>query len=128
MNLGPSQPLTEMSTRNLPGGKGRPARKADNLTAICEPIIKKMWEPRRVTTPWAFMACYRDSFTLHTTLYINYEIFTGVKIRIVIFWLMKPCSQIGDYPEDRCSIFLKIVGNYIPHYAVSKLGRQFGPT
>jgi hypothetical protein len=28
--------LTEMSTRNLPGGKGRPARKADNLTAIYE--------------------------------------------------------------------------------------------
>jgi hypothetical protein len=32
-------PLTEMSTRNLPGGKGRPARKADNLTAISEPIV-----------------------------------------------------------------------------------------
>jgi hypothetical protein len=39
MALGSTQPLTEMSTRNLPGGKGRPARKADNLTAICEPII-----------------------------------------------------------------------------------------
>jgi hypothetical protein len=33
--LGPNQSLTEMSTRNLPGGNGRPARKADNLTAIC---------------------------------------------------------------------------------------------
>jgi hypothetical protein len=22
-----------------------------------------MWEPRRLTTLWAFMACYRDSFT-----------------------------------------------------------------
>jgi hypothetical protein len=30
-----------MSTRNIPGGKGRPARKADNLTAICEPIVYK---------------------------------------------------------------------------------------
>jgi hypothetical protein len=38
MALGSTQPLTEMSTRNLPGGKGRPARKADNITAICEPI------------------------------------------------------------------------------------------
>jgi hypothetical protein len=28
-----------MSTRNLPGGKIRPVRKADNLTAICEPIV-----------------------------------------------------------------------------------------
>jgi hypothetical protein len=34
-----TQPLTEMSTMNLLGDKGLPARKADNLTAICEPII-----------------------------------------------------------------------------------------
>jgi hypothetical protein len=39
MALGSTQPLTEMSTRNLPGGKKRPARKADNLTTICEPIV-----------------------------------------------------------------------------------------
>jgi hypothetical protein len=39
MALGLSQPLIEMSTRNLPGDKGRPARKADNLTAICEPSV-----------------------------------------------------------------------------------------
>jgi hypothetical protein len=30
-----TQPLTEMSTTNLSGGKGRPARKTD-LIAICE--------------------------------------------------------------------------------------------
>jgi hypothetical protein len=39
MTLGSSQLLTEMSSRNLPGGKGRSARKGDNLTAICEPIV-----------------------------------------------------------------------------------------
>jgi hypothetical protein len=39
MALGSSQPLTEISTKNLPGGKGRPARRADNLTAICEPTV-----------------------------------------------------------------------------------------
>jgi hypothetical protein len=39
MALGSTQPLTEMSTMNLPGGKERPARKAENLTAICEPIV-----------------------------------------------------------------------------------------
>jgi hypothetical protein len=38
MALGSTQPLTEMSTRNLSEGKGQPARKAD-LTAICEPIV-----------------------------------------------------------------------------------------
>jgi hypothetical protein len=37
--LGSTQLLTKMSTRNLPGGKGQPARKADNLTVICEPIV-----------------------------------------------------------------------------------------
>jgi hypothetical protein len=36
---GSAQPLTEMSTRNLPGDKGRPVRKADNLTAIYEPTV-----------------------------------------------------------------------------------------
>jgi hypothetical protein len=39
MALGSTQPLTEMSTRNLTECKGRPARKADNLTAICEPMV-----------------------------------------------------------------------------------------
>jgi hypothetical protein len=37
-----TQPLTEMSTRNIPGGKGRPARKADNLIVICKPIVYKI--------------------------------------------------------------------------------------
>jgi hypothetical protein len=37
MALGSTQLLTEMSTRNLPGVKGRPAaRKADSFAAICE--------------------------------------------------------------------------------------------
>jgi hypothetical protein len=39
MALESTQPLTEMSTRNLPEGKGRSERKADNLTVICEPIV-----------------------------------------------------------------------------------------
>jgi hypothetical protein len=38
-SLGSTQPLTEMSTRNLPGGKGWSVHKADNLTAICELIV-----------------------------------------------------------------------------------------
>jgi hypothetical protein len=40
MALGSTQPLTEMSTRNVPGGKGlRQARKANNLIAIYKPIF-----------------------------------------------------------------------------------------
>jgi hypothetical protein len=34
-----TQPVTEMSTRNLPGGKGRPVCNTDKLTAVCEPIV-----------------------------------------------------------------------------------------
>jgi hypothetical protein len=58
MALGSTQPLIEMSTRNLPGGKGRPARGADNLTANCLENVGA----RRLTTLWAFTACYGDSF------------------------------------------------------------------
>jgi hypothetical protein len=39
MALGSTQPLTKMSTKNLPGGKKRQARGVDNLTAICEPTV-----------------------------------------------------------------------------------------
>jgi hypothetical protein len=39
MSLGSTLPLTEMSTRNLPGSKKRPARRFDNLAAICEPNV-----------------------------------------------------------------------------------------
>jgi hypothetical protein len=41
MALGSTQPLTEMSTRKIFLGVkgGLPARKADNLTVICEPIV-----------------------------------------------------------------------------------------
>jgi hypothetical protein len=40
-----TQPLTEMSTRRRKmflGSKVRPVRRADNLTAICDPIVNIM--------------------------------------------------------------------------------------
>jgi hypothetical protein len=63
MAVGSTQPLTYMSTRNIPGGEVRPARKADNLTAICEPIVYKMWEHQHLTTLWVSTARYKDTFT-----------------------------------------------------------------
>jgi hypothetical protein len=39
MALRSTQPLTEMSIANLLGSKGRPAREANNITAICELIV-----------------------------------------------------------------------------------------
>jgi hypothetical protein len=65
MALGSTQPLTERSIRNLWGGKWRPERKPDNLTAICELIVEKMWVPRRLTTLWTSTACYRNIFTFY---------------------------------------------------------------
>jgi hypothetical protein len=71
MALGLTQPLTEMSIRNIPGGKGRPAHKADNLTAICEPIVYKMWEPQHFTALWVSTARYRDTFTLYPLMNLS---------------------------------------------------------
>jgi hypothetical protein len=65
MALRSIQPLTEMSTGNIPGGEGRPARKADNLTAICGAIVYKMWEPQHLTALWVSTARYRDTFTYY---------------------------------------------------------------
>jgi hypothetical protein len=57
-----------MSTRSrkitILGSRVRPVRKADNLTAMCEPFAYKLWEPRRLTSIRASTACYRDSFTI----------------------------------------------------------------
>jgi hypothetical protein len=39
MALQSTQPLTEMSTRNIPECNRWQARKADNLTATCEAIV-----------------------------------------------------------------------------------------
>jgi hypothetical protein len=52
MALGSTQPLTEMSTRNLPGVEERPARKADSLTANCEPIVYRKYGSLEVSQPY----------------------------------------------------------------------------
>jgi hypothetical protein len=63
MALRLTQPLTEMNTRNLSGGKRRSACEADNLTAICELFVWKIWGHKCLTTLRASTTCYRDSFT-----------------------------------------------------------------
>jgi hypothetical protein len=39
MAPGSTQALTEMGTSKIRGGKGRPERNSDNLTAVCESIV-----------------------------------------------------------------------------------------
>jgi hypothetical protein len=49
MALGFIQPLTEMNTRSIKimflGSRAQLVRRADSLTAICEPIVYTVWEP-----------------------------------------------------------------------------------
>jgi hypothetical protein len=45
------------------GVKGGRRVKDGNLTFICEPIVQKTWEPRRLKILRVLTACYRDSFT-----------------------------------------------------------------
>jgi hypothetical protein len=61
MALRSTQPLTKMSTRNLPGGKKRPARRANNLT----PSTSRMSENVGASTsrtPKGFHGLYKDNF------------------------------------------------------------------
>jgi hypothetical protein len=71
MTLGSTQPLTEMSTRNLPRHKERQARMAENLTSV-----SRLWEPRRLTNLWASTARYRDSFIYFMFLHLSVTQFT----------------------------------------------------
>jgi hypothetical protein len=79
MALGSTQPLTETSTRNLPGGKGRPARKAD-LTAICEPTVYKMWDPRRLANPIDLHDLLQGQLYLSTFLYTKIHLKVNLDI------------------------------------------------
>jgi hypothetical protein len=51
MALESTQPLTEISTRDLPGGKGRPARKA-NFIAICDEPMSRNFGNFDVLQPY----------------------------------------------------------------------------
>jgi hypothetical protein len=73
MALGSTQRLTKMSTRNLPGGKKRPAHKADNLPAI----MSRMSENVGASTSRKCMALHglrRDKFTLPSRVSYSFPI------------------------------------------------------
>jgi hypothetical protein len=67
MNLGSTQPLTEMNTRNFPGGKGRPVHKADNLTAIWEPTVLENVGASTSHNPTALQGLLQGELCLYLT-------------------------------------------------------------
>jgi hypothetical protein len=58
MALGSTQPMTKMSTRILPGGKKRPALRADNLAAMSENVGASVSRNHK-----GLHVLYRDNFT-----------------------------------------------------------------
>jgi hypothetical protein len=52
-----------------------------------------MWEPRHLTTLWAFTACYRDSFTFYLLLLLC-RIWGSHSGRSSIFWDITRCSPL----------------------------------
>jgi hypothetical protein len=58
MAIRSTQPLTEMSTRNLLGGKGKRAFKVNNLIVICGLALYKMWELQCLTPLQAIAFTY----------------------------------------------------------------------
>jgi hypothetical protein len=65
MPLRSIQPLRDMSTRNVPGDKGRPAHKTDNFTGICEPTVGASTS----RNPKGLDGLYRDNFLPFTAPY-----------------------------------------------------------
>jgi hypothetical protein len=42
------------------GSKVQSVRGADNINAVCEPIVYIVWDPQHIATLKASKACYRD--------------------------------------------------------------------
>jgi hypothetical protein len=72
-----------------------------------------MWDPQRLTTLWAFMACYRDSFTFTFTF-----TFTLSLRWIWLLILIKLCFQQLGQVESNVILFILsyvILLTFLPH-------------
>jgi hypothetical protein len=65
MALGSTQLLTDMSTTNLHEGKKWPARRTDNLAAICETNVLENVGASTSRNPKGLHGLYVDNFTFY---------------------------------------------------------------
>jgi hypothetical protein len=63
------------------GSKVWPVHEANNLTAICEPIVYTIWDPQHFTT---LSACYRDSFSALAKFHLG-NLLEGRKTNFFLF-------------------------------------------
>jgi hypothetical protein len=81
-----------MNIRNIPGGEGRPARKADNLAAICEPIVYKNVGALTSHSPMGLHGPLQG----YLYLYAGCEVLTAVDMKSSIFWDITPYSLLKN--------------------------------
>jgi hypothetical protein len=56
--------------------------KADKASAICEPFVYKMWEPRRLTALSASRVCYKGSFTFIIIIIVIIIIIISIDLNV----------------------------------------------
>jgi hypothetical protein len=75
-------------SEDISGRKTLPAREANNLTVIYEPIVHTMCVPQRLVTLQACTVCYEDSFTF---LYVV-DVRTS---QVTYIWASTPVTELA---------------------------------
>jgi hypothetical protein len=106
MALRSTQPLTKMTTRNLPGGKKRPARRADNLP----PSVKRMSENVGASTsrnPKGLHGLYKDNFYLLTLSWKKAPIW-GLRLDFYYCQAVEGSLMWGALSDERMGVSFTI--------------------
>jgi hypothetical protein len=78
---------------------GSLARKADDLSAMCELLVCEMLEPRRLTVLWASTTCYRDNFAFIARILVHCSYITLLGesyMNLTILWDFFPWAKCRD--------------------------------
>jgi hypothetical protein len=97
MVLGSTQPLTEMSTRNIPWGKGGQCLELTTLQPSCADC-HKIWKPQRTGTLRACQDLYWDCFTFTFT-----PIYTFITCIATTLTLLYSNGSSGDGGYGPCN-------------------------